>query len=145
MLDVKVYHKQPTIVEAVEYLDGRDIRNGKAIEEWSNGKVRVCESNAENHYSGENLVVSTRKGPVFVQHGDFILKNSRGEFFAIDYVTFFGTYQQKPYIVEERERKHNHDWTYAGSAETLEEARKIANLSPKSAGVRIIQVAEVKP
>ena len=49
-----------------------------------------------------------------------------------------------PFIVEERERKHNHDWTYAGSAETLEEARKIANLPPESAGVRIIQVVEYR-
>ena len=47
-----------------------------------------------------------------------------------------------PFIVEERERKHDHDWSYAGSGETLEEARKIANLLPKSTGVRIIQVAD---
>ena len=50
--------------------------------------------------------------------------------------------QRGLFIVEERSCRH--DWTYAGSAETLEEARKIANLSPKSAGVRIIQVVEYR-
>ena len=74
------YRKKPIVIEARQYT--RIGLEAEAVAKWSGGRQ-----------NDDGLTISTLKGEMLANYGDWIIKGVQGEFYPIKDVIFKATYE----------------------------------------------------
>lgn len=87
---IKKYRKKPVVIEAIKYVEGMD-----------NEELKRFMGEAGYGTDESNVFIHTLEGVMQVNHGDYIIKGVKGEFYPCKPDIFEVTYQE----LEESEEK----------------------------------------